>query len=283
MGNVLSDSWETYSENMKLVLVFSIPFIIAFAIPLIAPLPTFVTAGGTFLRTASVFVNPSLLGLVVVAVAMVFSLLFISFAFVGISLIVRSRKTHVATGRRAIKEIEKSIGKVFAVLLAYAIMLVIANILGYMAGFGPQVTALAGFFGFAVIFYAPSAIVVDNKRIGRAVRESISLVARAPQYYLLWLVLLTIAITAVDALFIAIAGTVWSSYIVLVVTSVFVLPYFVPMAPAAIFEMKDIPLSKRPNPPNMTTAIITTFARLSAYSAFTKVTSLVRPNAWPMP
>ncbi len=227
MGNVLSDAWETYTENLRLVLIFSIPFIIAFAIPLFAPLPTYVAAGGTFLRSASVFIAPNLVSFAVVIIAMVFSLLFLSFAFVAISLIVKSRKTHVNIGRRVIQEIEKYIGRVFAVLLVYALVLIALNILGYMLGLSAVLTALFGFFGFAVIFYVPSAIVVDNKRLGRALRDSVSLVLHAPQYYLLWVFLLAIAISIADALFIAVAGTVYSGYITLIVTSVFILPYFV--------------------------------------------------------
>ena len=226
MSNVLSDAWETYTENMKLVLLFSIPFIIAFAIPLLAPLPTFVTAGGTFLRTASIFVNPNVVSLAIVIIAMVFSLLFLSFAFVAISLVVKSRKTHVGIGKRVIQEIEKYIGKVFATLLVYSLILLAVNVLFYSSGLGPAITAVVGFIGFAIIFYVPSAIVVDNKRIGRAVRDSVRLVLRAPQFYVLWLVLLAVVISVADFFFIAIAG-IWASYIVLIVTSVVVLPYFV--------------------------------------------------------
>ena len=227
MSNVLADAWVTYSENLKLVLLFSIPFIIAFAIPLLAPLPTFVTAGGTFLRTASIFVNPNVISLAIIIIAMVFSLLFLSFAFVAISLIVKSRKTHVGIGKRVIREIEKSIGKVFAVLLVYSLILLAVNVLTYTSGLGAAATAIAGFLGFAIIFYVPSAIVVDNKRIGRAVRDSVRLVLHAPQFYLVWLILLAVVISVVDFVFIAITGTVWSSYIVLIITSVIILPYFV--------------------------------------------------------
>lgn len=227
MGNVLNDAWETYSENLRLVLLFSIPFIIAFAIPLLAPLPTYVTAGGTFLRSASVFISPNLVSIAIVVIAMIFSLLFLSFAFVGISLVVKARKTHVNVGKRVIQEIEKYIGKVFAVLLLYSLILIIVNLLGYMINQQALVTAIVGFFGFAIIFYVPSAIVVDNRRVGRAIRDSVRLVLHAPQYYLLWLVLLAIAISVADALFIALLGTAWSGYVTLVVTSIFILPYFV--------------------------------------------------------
>ncbi len=227
MASAINDAWKTYTENMRLVLLFSIPFIIAFAIPLLAPLPTYVTAGGTFLRSASVFISPNLASIAIVIIAMVFSLLFLSFAFVAISLIVRSRKTHVSIGKRVFQEIEKFIGRVFAVLLAYALILIAANILGYMIGYSALVTALVGFFGFAIIFYVPSAIVVDNKKIGRALKDSVKLVMHAPHYYIVWLLLLTVAISIVDAIFILVFGTVWAGYVTLVVTSVFILPYFV--------------------------------------------------------
>lgn len=227
MPSVIEDTYETYSSNMKLVLLFSIPFIIAFVIPLFAPLPTYISIGGIFLRTASIFTNLNFLGLAVIIVAFFFSLLFISFAFVAISLIVKSRRTRMKIGQRAIKGIEKYIGRVFLVFIIYAIVLSIANIAGYFLGIESLLTGIVGFLGFIPFFYAPSAIVVDDQKVWRAMKNSVKLVAREPQYFILWFVLISIILSIVSVVFIALTGTLWSRYIILILSSLFILPYFV--------------------------------------------------------
>ncbi len=227
MAGVIGDSFETYSENRNLILLFSIPFIIAFAIPLFASLPTYTSLGGIFLRSASISANLSFTGLAVIIVAFFFSLLFLSFAFVAISLVVKSKRTHVKIGQRVLKGIEKYIGRVFMVFILYAIILSAANILGYYIGAEALLAGIVGFLGFIPFFYAPSAIVVDDQSIPRALSNSVRLVAKEPQYFAIWLVLITIILSVISVLFIGIAGTFWSRYMILIVDSLLVLPYFV--------------------------------------------------------
>ncbi len=242
MGNVFSDSLETYIQNLRLVLLFSIPFILAVAIPLFAPLPTYMTAGGIFLRSASIFINTSPLSISVIIFSMFFSLLFLSFAFVAISLIVKSRRTHTTIAGSVFRDIERYISRVFVVLLAYALIIIATNIIAsyYVPTLGGVLTSIIGFIAFLVIFYAPSAIVVDNKRILLAIRDSTKLIYREPLYFVGWLLLSTILISILDVLAIGITGTLLSRYVVLIITSLIILPYFVILQAEAY--MKRFPL-----------------------------------------
>lgn len=227
MATLLEDSWETYAGNIKLVLLFSIPFIIAFLIPLLAPLPTYISSGGIFLRTASVFLNINALGLVVIIASAFLSLLFLSFAFVAISLIVKAKRTYTKHPGSVLRDVEKYTARVFAVLLAYAFILTVVNIFSYFLGLEQVITPILGFFLFMAMFYAPTAIVIDNRGITTALNKSMELVAREPQYFLLWIVLITFVVSILDFVVIRATGTLLSSYIFLVINSLFVLPYFV--------------------------------------------------------
>lgn len=242
MGSALADAFDTYRSNLKLVLIFSIPFIVAFLIPLLAPLPTYISIGGIFLRSASTFINLSSTGVVVIVLSVFVSLLFLSFAFVAISLIVKSERTHVRVKGSVLKDIEKYTAKVFVVLLAYEFILIIASVLSYYTNYETLITALVGFFGFMLIFYAPSAIVVDNKRISRAIGDSIRLVFAEPVYFIQWLILLFVILSVIDLLAIVLTGTFASSYVVLIISSLFVSPYFVILQ--AESYMKRFPLLK---------------------------------------
>ncbi len=229
MSGVVSDSIEVYRENLRLVLIFSIPFLIAFAIPLFAPLPTYMSAGAIFLRSASIFSNGNInfVSLSVITIASIFSLLFLSFAFVLISLIVKARRTKSKISRRAFQNIEVYIGRVFVMLLAYAILIMLVNVFGYSVHMPAAITAVVGFVAGTVLFYAPSATVVDDKRIGRAVKDSIKLVVHEPQYFIAWLVLLTLSVSVIDFVCVFLLGTPFASYAVLIINSLFILPYFV--------------------------------------------------------
>ncbi len=230
MPGVIADSFETYKENIKLVLIFSIPFLIAVAIPLLASLPTYVSAGAIFLRSASIFVNGNLnlLSLVVITAATVFSLLFLSFAFVLISLIVKAKKTKSKIGKRVFQNIEVYIGRVFAILIAYTIIVLLVNVLGYSIGISAQLTAIIGFAVFGLLFYAPSATVVDDKKVVRAIIDSVKLVTHEPQYFVIWFVLIAIIVSIIDYVCIhLIASPLIAEYVVLVLNSLLVLPYFV--------------------------------------------------------
>src|SRR5208283_1870903 len=112
------------------------------------------------------------------------------------------------------------------IFLLYTIAIVFANILGYFIGISTLLTGLVGFFLFALLFYAPSAVVVDDKRPSRAIKDSARLVVHEPQYFIMWLVLITVTISVLDAVCIFVFQG-WAVYVVLILNSLFVLPYFV--------------------------------------------------------
>ncbi len=227
MANVVVDSWDTYTANLRLILLFSIPFLISLAIPLLASVPTYISIGGIFLRTASVFTAVDPVSTVVIIVSTFLSLLFISFAFVAISLIVKSRKTRNRNTRMVLDGIEKYTTRVFAILGLYTVAIVAANLIGYYIGAEPLLTGIVGFAGFLVIFYAPTAVVIDDKRAWRAIKDSARIMADRPGYFLLWLFLIIVVLSIIDEAAFLLAGTLLSIYIVLIISSLIVLPYFV--------------------------------------------------------
>ena len=60
----------------------------------------------------------------------------------------------------------------------------------------------------------------------RAIKDSARLVVHEPQYFIMWLVLITVVISVLDAVCIFIFQG-WAVYVVLILNSLFVLPYFV--------------------------------------------------------
>ena len=91
MVNVLSYSFDFYAKHLRLIMLFSISFLIAFVIPGLAPLPTYNDAGAIFIRTASIFVNLNAISASIIVASVFFSLLFLSFAIVAINILVKYR------------------------------------------------------------------------------------------------------------------------------------------------------------------------------------------------
>jgi hypothetical protein len=226
MGNVFADSLETYREHAGLVLLFSIPFVIAALIPVFASVPTYVSSGAIFLRSASVFLNLNMVEVGVIIVAMFLSLLFLSFAAVAITLIVKTKRTHTGISGSVVRDLEKYTGRVFAVLLIYSAVLAVVEILSFPLGLQGILTPLVGFFLFVPVFYAPAAVVLENKNVFSAMKQSAHLVVKEPQYFILWTVAIALVITALEFVTIPLTGT-YSDYVVLAINSLLLLPYFV--------------------------------------------------------
>lgn len=226
-SNILKYAAGTYLSNIKMLLIFSLAFIIAFLIPVFASFPTYNDAGAIFLRTASIFLNLNIFSTAIIVVAVFFSLLFLSFAIVAINVIVKHSRTRTRIRREVFEGLERYTARVFAVLLAWAVIIILANVLSYSTGYSGIITAIVGLAVTPFFFYAPASIVIDDNRLARALDASTSFFVKRLDYFLLWLVVSIILVSVFDLLFIAISGTLASRYVMLVFNSLFIMPFLI--------------------------------------------------------
>jgi hypothetical protein len=234
MTNVLVYTKDTYLKHLGLVLLFSLSFIIALAIPIFASLPTYNDIGAIFVRTSSIFVNLTIVSTALIVASILFSLLFLSFAIVAINVIVKHSRTQVRVRKDVIDGIEKYTSRVFLILFFYTIILMVANILTYLlvptgiiSNLAGIVTAIVGIVFAPLFFYAPSVIVIDDSKIMRSMKLSFKFFFKRFDYFILWLLLALAILTLFDFIFITVSGTLISRYALLVFDSLFVLPFFV--------------------------------------------------------
>ena len=243
MPGVLHYSAETYRKNAKLILLFSLSFLIAFAIPVLAAFPTFNDAGGILVRTSSLFYsNLTPLSASVIITASIFSLLFLSFAIVAINVIVKHSRVHMRIRAEVIKGLERYTGRVFAVLGFFTIAIFASEVLTY--GIRPVglTTAFVGLILTPFVFYAPASIVIDDSKLSRSIRRSAGFFVSGFKYFLLWLFIAIVAVTAIDAVLIY-AAPLLSSYIAIILNAVIVLPFLVVLQSEAY--MKKFPMMRR--------------------------------------
>jgi hypothetical protein len=227
LTNVLKYAAETYTKHLRLILAFSLAFIIAFLIPVFASFPTYSDLGAIFLRTASIYLNLNLIDIAVVVISVLFSLIFLSFAIVAINVIVKHSRTRTRVLFDDTATTEIYTGRVFIVLLLFTFILMVVNAATYGSRYSGIITAIAGLLLTPLFFYAPASIVIDDRRIARALRASVAFFARRFDYFLLWLVIAIVLLSVVDLIFVAASGTLLSRYVVLIIDSLFVLPFLV--------------------------------------------------------
>ncbi len=227
MSNILLYSAGTYTKNIKLILLFSLAFVLAFVIPIFAAFPTYNDMGGILLRTSSVFLNLNLLNTIVIVLAVFFSLLFLSFAIVAINVICKHSRTHTRIKQEVLEGLETYTSKVFMVLILETLILLLMSILLYGTGYSAIVTAVVGLVISPLFFYAPASIVIDDNRVINAMRASTKFFARKSGYFALWVVVAVVLLSGFDFLFISIGGTLVSRYVMLVFSSLFIMPFLV--------------------------------------------------------
>ena len=227
---VIGHSIEAFKRNLKLVLFFSVPFLLAFAIPLLSPMPTYVSIGATFLRTGSMFTDMTYFDVGLILVSSLASLFLISFATVSINLVIKSQRTLTNIRTEVVEGIEKYTTTIF-LLYTIALVLSLAVLLtSYEYGAQELVTPLFSFLISLPLFYVPAAIVIDELKPTDAMRNSLYMIKNKFGLFILWLVLGFILLSAVDLVLIILTNYIaWSRYVVLVLNSMVIMPFLVIM------------------------------------------------------
>ncbi len=243
MRTVFGHAIDTYFSNIYLILLCSIPFIIAFLIPAFASFPTFNDAGSVLLRTSSIFLNLNLFTTAIIVIAVLFSLLFLSFAIVAINIVVKHSRTQTKIKSEVIRGLERYTGRVFTILLIATVIIALANILSYNSGYSGIVTAIVALLITPFLFYAPASVVIDEAKLFRAIRAGTKFFTKRFDYFVAWIVIAIVLVTIFDFIFIFATGTLISRYAMLIFSSLFILPFLVLLQ--SEFYMSRFKLLKR--------------------------------------
>ncbi len=225
LSKTLTHSWEAYKSNSRLVILSGISLIIASIIPVFASLPTYDDLGGIFLRTASLYLNLTPFSAAVIIISLLFSLLFLSFASVIMNIIIKHSRTSTKVRQEVMHAVEKYTGRVFVVLLLYAVVVFAVDAALYSTAYASAATAIAALVLAPLIFYAPSSIVIDDYGIIRSMRASAKFFFKRIDYFVAWIVIAVVLLTLLDAVLIPLTGTMVSRYLLLAISSLFVLPF----------------------------------------------------------
>ncbi len=221
----LGYAMKLYKEKAGFVLVFSIPFIIAMIIPSLVSGPTFLSLGGVFLRTGSI---PEIAPIEAAAMLLAYlvSMFLIAESIVGITLLVKSKRTLTHPTSEVVGALQKCGLSVFLAYTLAAILILLAQLLTFELEVRSILLPIVTLIVSLGVFFVPQAMVIDGMRLGRAVDASFSMVKQKFADVLLWMLVGTLMLTVSELLFFLLPHP-FGSYLVLLVNSLFVIPFLV--------------------------------------------------------
>ncbi len=221
----LGYAMKLYREKAGFVLLFSIPFIVALLIPSLISGPTYISLGAVFLRTGSIpEIDP--VSAAVTLFAYLVSMFLIAESIVGITLLVKTKRTMANPTSEVLGALRKYGITIFLAYTLAAMLILIAQLVTFdLAYRGIILPILMLVISFGV-FFVPQAMVIDGYRLGQAIDASYSTVRKKFADVVLWILIGTILLTVSELMFFLLPHPL-GSYLVLLVNSVLVLPFLV--------------------------------------------------------
>ncbi|MEM3399582.1 MAG: hypothetical protein QXP42_01995 [Candidatus Micrarchaeia archaeon] len=215
-------------RNFRLIAFFSVPFLIAFLIPMLSPMPSFVAIGGTFLRFSSIPTDTSTADAIIISVFFLASLFLMCFAVVNINVVVKSERTITNIRREVIDGIGKYTTKLLLIYLTAQLACLAADLLFYEYNMHRTLGTLFSTIVYAALIFVPPALVIDDLRPFRAIEMSVKMLIKKFPLFLLWVLIGIILLTLLDLILMLIKPFFfYTQLLLLVINSLFIVPFLV--------------------------------------------------------
>ncbi|MEK6923913.1 MAG: hypothetical protein AABW54_01585 [Candidatus Micrarchaeota archaeon] len=223
-----SNAFGAFKDNWKSVVLFSVPFLLAF--PLAVLLPNYPALGGIFLRPGSLGTDVSAGGIALMLAAVAASMLLFSLAVVAINSVVKSRRTLTKLKQWDFERMETATLRMFGVYLVTFIAVFAFNLLLFQLRVAEQprliLYALFSLAAYAAVLFAPQAIVLDNRGIEQSIvmssRCAAGKLAETAAFVILALVLMGVN----AAVFTSLQSSLpWAIFIGVLTNSLLILPF----------------------------------------------------------
>lgn len=217
-------AWDFYRKRLGLIIIFSIPFILAFLIPVLVPLPTYLALGGVFLRTGSL-PELSMVDMAITAAAYALAVFLISDTIVNINIIVRSKRTLTTIKHEVVTAMGSYATRIFYIYTMLLLLLLITQLVTYDNPYQSWIYPLVSLALSLLLFFVPPAVVIDNSDTPTAIRRSVAMTLKNPHFALLWTFLSLLLISVVKLLGDLVFSSPYSGFFVLLVNSLIIMPF----------------------------------------------------------
>jgi hypothetical protein len=212
---------------MGWIVYFGIIFMLAFIIPMLAGVPTYITFGSIYLRFNSL---PELTPwfITVIGIGVAIATYLVSFSVVNINSIVKSERTMLNIPTEMVKSIGTYSLRLFWVYIILLLLLWIGQVLFQPTNYASLAIPIYNFVMMLMFLFVPSAIVMEEMSVANAIKRSIEFIRRFPIHTLFYLGVITILITVADAVLLLIPF--YPQYLVMITNVLFILPFTIILA-----------------------------------------------------
>ena len=217
---------EFYRKRLGLIIVFSVPFLISFLLLSIVSAPTYLALGGLFLRTGSL-PELGLLDIIITVVAYVLAVFLIADTIVNINIIVRSKRTLTSIKHEVLTAMGKYGTRIFYIYTLAILLLLIVQLVFYDHPLKNWIYPVFTFVLTSLLLFVAPAVVIDNSDTPTAIRRSVSMALKNWTMVIIWAVLGLVLLSVLGFISFAILPVGFSSFFILLVNSLFILPYLI--------------------------------------------------------
>jgi len=212
MKKVFLAVYESIKKNLLWVAFFSVPFLFAFLIPILSPLPAFTAIGGFFLRFGSIPLDITLKDMGIIIICTLASIFIYAFSVVNLNILIKSQRTQTNIRTEVIDGIEKYTINIFWMYLTILLLSLVVSF--FFGQFGSILLILLQL----PIFFAPAAMVIEDYHPFTAMKLSLQTIRERWEYVIVWILIGQIALT--------LFGMIFPNQVALIVfNSLIVLPF----------------------------------------------------------
>jgi len=223
---IFKHSWKFYMSKLKLVILFSIPFIAASLIALLVSAPSYLSVGSVFIRTGSI-PEMSLLGSMITVLAYLLSIFIVSYVITNLNLLIKEKRTRTKTRSEILKTVGGYTIKIFLLFVLLKLVTVIIQLFTY--GLKQQNILYPILLGIAslLFFFIPPAVVIDERNSIHALYSSIKLLTKKPLLVFGWIIIALLLISITELISNFIFGLTFGPYITMLINCLFILPFLI--------------------------------------------------------
>ena len=226
LGRVIRYSLGFYLSRLNIILLFSVPFLLAFLIFAMVSAPTYPALGGLFNRTGSI-PELSIVDILVIAVAYTISFFIIADTITNVNLIVRSSRTRTMNPREVLAAMQVFATRIFYIFTIMLLLVYVAQLVLFENSFRNILFPLFTLIMSFLLFFVAPAIVIDGEDVAGAIVKSANMALRKPVFIFAWAMIGLVSLSVVKVLFDFVLPHSYSPFAVLFVNSLFVLPFLI--------------------------------------------------------
>jgi hypothetical protein len=177
-----------------------------------------------FLRTGSL-PELGIVDILITAAAYALAVFVISDTIVNINIIVRSKRTLTSIKHEVMTAMGSYATRIFYIYTMLLLLLFITQLVTYDNPLQSWIYPAVSLVLSLLLFFVPPAVVIDNSDTPTAIRRSVAMTLKNPHFALLWTFLLLFMISIVKILGDFLFLSPFSSYFVLIVNSLILMPF----------------------------------------------------------